>query len=62
MTIQEAIKTAANCLRLQAHPNYVRLALMNDGFTPQRADVILLWAKQFNEKETNERQTSEPIL
>lgn len=51
MTIEEAIETAANCLRLGAHPNYVRIALLNSDFTPAKAESILLWAKQKSEKE-----------
>lgn len=46
MSIYEAIETAAQCLRCGAHPNIVRIALINDGFSANKAGVIIGWANQ----------------
>jgi hypothetical protein len=48
MRIYEAIDSAAKCLRSGAHPNIVRLALVCDGFSPDKASVIIGWANQMN--------------
>jgi hypothetical protein len=51
MTIQEAIATAAGCLRLGGHPDVVMLAILNSDFTPEQSKLILKWAQQEVEKE-----------
>lgn len=51
--IEETIKTVATCLKAGVHPNFIRMALVNDGLTPQRAETLILWAKQLNERESN---------
>lgn len=48
MSIYEAIETAAKCLRSGAHPNIVMIALVNDGFSADKAGVIIGWANQKN--------------
>ncbi len=58
--IEETIKTVATCLKAGVHPNFIRRALVNGGsvfakhgLTPQRAETLILWAKQLNERESN---------
>lgn len=51
--IEETIKNIANLLKLDVHPNFIRMILVGDGLTPQRAETVMLWAKQLNKKESN---------
>lgn len=51
MTIQEAINTVAKCLQSQIDESILKITLMAENFTPQRADTIILWAKQLNAKD-----------
>ena len=48
MKIYDAIDAAAKALASGAHPNIVRMALVNDGFPVQKAEVIIGWANQMN--------------
>jgi hypothetical protein len=55
--IEESIKTIAHCLKAGVHPNFIRAILIGDGLTPQRAETVMLWAKQLNERESNGNST-----
>ncbi len=54
MRIYEAIDIASRALKSGAHPNIVRLALMSDGFSPSKAEVIIGWATQSIKQRNNE--------
>lgn len=51
--IEETIKTVARCIKAGCHINFIKMILVSDGLTPQRADTVILWAQQFNERESN---------
>ncbi len=46
MRIYDAIDAAAKALKSGAHPNILRMALMSDGFSASKAEIILGWANQ----------------
>jgi hypothetical protein len=46
LSVEEAIQITTSLLEQGAELNLVRAVLINDGFTSQKADVILRWAQR----------------
>ncbi len=51
MNITEAISRSVECLRSGVAEGYVKMALISEKFSPERATTIVLWAKQQIEKD-----------
>jgi hypothetical protein len=45
--VESAIQATATALRAGAHVSIMKLALVSDGFKPEKADIIIRWALQF---------------
>ncbi|HEY5268692.1 MAG TPA: hypothetical protein VII94_06270 [Candidatus Saccharimonadales bacterium] len=50
MNITEAISRSVESLRSGIAESYVKMALISEKFSPERASTIVLWAKQQIEK------------
>jgi len=46
MTIEEAIESVADCVRVGVHERLIVLTLVSEGFSQEKASIILRWAKQ----------------
>jgi hypothetical protein len=47
MSIEEAIEAVSGALRAGASEKIVALTLIDDGFKPEKAQIIIRWAKQY---------------
>lgn len=50
-SIEGTIKDVAKAFEVKILPNIIKWALICEGFTPKRAELIMQWAKQHNLKE-----------
>jgi hypothetical protein len=48
MTINQTIVSVAKALRAKVHVNLITLAIVNEGYSQERANTIIGWAKQVN--------------
>jgi hypothetical protein len=48
MTIEEAIRSVSGALKAGANEKLISLILIDDGFKPEKAQIIIRWAKQYN--------------
>lgn len=48
MTINQMIVSVCKALRAKVAPNFVKLAIMNEGYSEMRANTIIGWAGQIN--------------
>jgi len=53
LTIEEAITLTANALEQRVAPRMAHKALMLDGFTFERAEKIVQWAKQYAKRKAS---------
>ena len=44
--IEDAIQATTKALKIGASVSIMKLALISDGFTPEKADIIIKWANQ----------------
>jgi hypothetical protein len=50
-SIEATIEAVAKSISVGIHLNIIKWALVAEGLTPKRADLIMAWAKQSNLKE-----------
>lgn len=43
--VESAIQATARALKAGAHVSIMKLALVSDGFKPEKADIIIRWAR-----------------
>lgn len=48
MNINETIISVVKALRARVAHNFIMLALMNEGYSQERANTIIGWARQIN--------------
>lgn len=48
MNINQAILSVAKALRAKVADNFIKLAIMNEGYSEARAATIIGWARQIN--------------
>jgi hypothetical protein len=48
MTINQTIMSVCKAVRARVHPNFIKLALINEGYSEVRADTIIGWARNVN--------------
>lgn len=48
MTINQMIISVSNALRAKVHTNFIKLAIMREGYSEVRAITIIGWAGQVN--------------
>lgn len=53
-SIESSISIVAGALKVGAHPGILRMAMMEDGLSRQKAELIIRWAKRINESNTSQ--------
>lgn len=46
------IAIVASALKARANAGLMRMAMMEEGISPQKADIIIRWAKRINASQT----------
>jgi hypothetical protein len=53
--IEKIIIDTIKAFEVGVHPDFIKWALLVEGHTDRRADLIMLWAKQFLKKEKEQK-------